>query len=50
MMEEEERWKAYARAKIAKGLEDVEAGRVVDGETAIKYLHKLASEKRKKRA
>ncbi len=29
IMEEEERWKDYARAKIAKGLDDVAAGRVV---------------------
>lgn len=50
IMEEEERWKNYARAKIAKGLEDVAAGRVVDGETALKRLRKIATAKRKKTA
>lgn len=50
MMEEEERWKAYARSKIEQGLADVEAGRVIDGETAMKRLRKAASQKRKKRA
>jgi antitoxin ParD1/3/4 len=36
--EEEERWKAYAKAKIAKGMEDVAAGRVVDGDIAMKRI------------
>lgn len=31
-LEEDERWINYAKAKIAKGLEDFEAGRVVSRE------------------
>jgi len=46
MMEEEERWKAYARAKIAKGMEDVEAGRTISGEDFRREL----AERRLKRA
>ena len=46
LMEEEERWKAYARSKIAKGLADVEAGRVV----SEKQFHDLLKERKRKRA
>jgi len=45
--QEEQHWKEYARAKISKGLEDVKAGRVVDGETAMKRLRKAATGKSK---
>ena len=45
IFQEEERWKEYARAKIARGLEDVAAGRVVDGETAMKRIRKAAAGK-----
>ena len=45
IMEEEERWKSYARAKIAKGLEDVAAGRVVSKE---QLLAQLKNRKRKR--
>lgn len=45
IMEEEERWKNYARAKIAKGLEDVAAGRVVSKE---QLLAQLKNRKRKR--
>jgi antitoxin ParD1/3/4 len=37
-LEEQESWKAYTRAKIAKGLEDMAAGRVVDGDVAMKRI------------
>lgn len=37
-LEEEERWKAYAKAKIAKGLEDVEAGRIVSSEEFLEEI------------
>ena len=46
IMEEEERWKTYARAKIAKGLEDVAAGRVVSKEQLLAQL----KERKRKRA
>lgn len=45
IMEEEERWKTYARAKIAKGLEDVAAGRVV---SKTQLLAQLKERKRKR--
>lgn len=48
--EEEERWKSYAKAKITRGLEDITAGRVVDGATAFKHLRTFAAGKRKKQA
>jgi antitoxin ParD1/3/4 len=38
--EEEERWNAYLREKIQQGLDDIAAGRVVDGETAMKRIRK----------
>ena len=42
ILEEEERWKEYAREKIARGLEDVAAGRIVDGETAMRRIRNAA--------
>jgi len=36
--EEEENWKEYAKAKIAKGLEDVAAGRIVTEEQFLEDL------------
>jgi antitoxin ParD1/3/4 len=44
-LEEEERWKAYAKAKIAKGLEDLASGRTVSGED---FLAELKERHRKK--
>jgi antitoxin ParD1/3/4 len=43
---DEERWKAYARAKIEKGLEDAAAGRIVDGEVAMNRIRKAVRAKR----
>jgi antitoxin ParD1/3/4 len=45
-LEAEERWKSYAKAKIARGLEDAAAGRTVSGDD---FLAELA-ERRRKRA
>jgi len=42
---DEERWKAYAREKIEKGLEDAAAGRIVDGETAMRRVRAAARRK-----
>jgi antitoxin ParD1/3/4 len=42
ILEEEERWKSEMREKVAKGLEDAAAGRIVDGETAIKRIRAAA--------
>jgi antitoxin ParD1/3/4 len=43
---EDERWKAYARAKIEKGLKDATAGKVVDGETAMRRIRAAARRKK----
>ncbi|MEQ1891157.1 MAG: type II toxin-antitoxin system ParD family antitoxin [Planctomycetota bacterium] len=47
---EQELWKRDARQKIAEGLEDLKAGRTVDGETAVaeilENLRKRASPKK----
>jgi antitoxin ParD1/3/4 len=45
-LQEEERWKEYAKAKIARGLDDLAAGRVISRES---FLAEIA-ERRKKRA
>lgn len=45
-LEEEEQWKAYARARIAEGTADVKAGRIV---TEDQLLEKL-KQRRAKRA
>jgi len=51
LLEQELAWKADARRKIQEGLEDLKAGRVVDGEKAIEeILAKLRRRKRRKRA
>lgn len=39
-LQEEENWKAYAKAKIAKGMEDVAAGRIVTEEQFLEDLKK----------
>jgi antitoxin ParD1/3/4 len=44
-LEEEERWKKYAKAKIAKGLDDLAAGRTVSGED---FLAEIKERRRKK--
>lgn len=46
-LEEEERWKNYAKAKIAKGLDDFEAGRIV---TRDEFLAKIAKRRSPKAA
>ena len=47
--EAEERWREYARKKIAEGMEDVKAGRLVDGETAMKQIRARIREKQQKK-
>ena len=47
-LEEEERWKAYAKAKIAKGLEDIAAGRVVTEEELVATLEARKASLRKR--
>jgi antitoxin ParD1/3/4 len=44
-LEEEERWKAYAKAKIAKGLDDIAAGRTVSQED---FLAEIKSRRQKR--
>jgi len=43
---DEERWKAYARAKIEKGLEDAAAGRIVEGDEAMRRIRAAARRKK----
>ena len=38
LLEQEEAWKEDARRKIQEGLEDLKAGRVVDGDQAMKEI------------
>lgn len=44
-MEEEERWKAYAKAKIARGLEDIAAGKSISRD---KFLAEVTKRRRKR--
>jgi len=37
-LEDDEAWRQYARERIARGLEDVKAGRVVPGDQVIERL------------
>ena len=46
ILEEDERWKVYAREKVARGLEDVAAGRIVSSEQLMARLE----ERKRKRA
>ena len=41
-LEEEQRWVAYAKERIQAGREDQAAGRVVDGETAMRRIRAAA--------
>ncbi len=41
-LEEEQRWTAYAKERIQAGLDDMDAGRIVDGETAMKRIRAAA--------
>ena len=51
LLEQELAWKSDVRRKIAEGLEDVKAGRVVDGEKAIaEILEHLKEDQGPKRA
>lgn len=42
---EQELWRRDARQKIAEGLEDLKAGRTVDGETAMAEIRRKLHEK-----
>jgi antitoxin ParD1/3/4 len=46
ILEDEERWRDHARKKIADGLEDAAAGRIVDGETAMQRIRAAAQSSR----
>ena len=51
LLEQELAWKADARKKIQEGLDDLKAGRVVDGEKAVEEIRKKLKRKYgKKRA
>ncbi len=42
ILEEEENWLTYAREKVASGIEDMVAGRIVAGETAMTRIRNAA--------
>jgi antitoxin ParD1/3/4 len=48
ILEEEERWKTYARAKIARGLEEAAADRIVAGKTAMQRIRVAAKRSHRK--
>jgi antitoxin ParD1/3/4 len=51
LLEQDLAWKADARKKIQEGLDDLKAGRVVDGEKAIEeILGRIGQRKGRKRA
>lgn len=51
LLEQDLAWKADARRKIQEGLDDLKAGRVVDGEKAVEEIRReLEREYGKKRA
>jgi antitoxin ParD1/3/4 len=45
ILEEEECWKEEMRGRVAKGLKDAAAERIVDGETAMKRIRAAAKSK-----
>lgn len=47
---EERRWREEVREKLAAGLAQAKAGRLVDGEAAIERLEKRVRSRRSKRA
>jgi len=47
---DERRWREDVRSKIASGLAQAKAGKLIDGETAAKRLRKRIGTDRKKRA
>ena len=51
LLAEDDEMKTHARRKIAEGLADLEAGRVVDGEKAVaEILHRLQTRRRRPKA
>jgi len=42
ILEEDERWRTFVKEKVAKGLDDLAAGRIVDGETAMRRIRSAA--------
>lgn len=45
ILEEDERWRTVVNEKLARGLEDLAAGRIVDGETAMRRIRSAAQSK-----
>jgi antitoxin ParD1/3/4 len=45
-LEEQERWRILLQDKLTKGLEDLAAGRIVDGETAMRRIRAAAQSKK----
>jgi len=50
-LEESERWRSYIKGKLEKGFDDLAAGRMVDGDTAMTRIRAAArSRKSQKKA
>ena len=49
LLEQELAWKSDCRRKIAEGMDDLKAGRVVDGEKAIAEIRRQIDKRAKKR-
>jgi len=45
-LEEQERWRIYVKDKLSSGMEDLAAGRIVDGETAMRRIRTAARSKK----
>ena len=45
-LEEREQWRLYIDEKLKKGVEDLAAGRIVDGETAMRRIRSVAKSKK----
>ncbi len=47
-IEEEEHWMEEVKGRVARGLRDADAGRLVDAETAVRRMRAAASGKRER--
>ena len=45
-LEESEHWHSYIKGKLQRGLDDLAAGRVVDGDTAVTRIRAAARSKK----
>lgn len=50
LLKEQEEWQAAARRKLAEGLADLQAGRVVEGDEVLSQILGVLAEKRRRGA